>query len=368
MKVAYLWGQWTGYMTASTAAIAKSGNAEIRVLLPHPKHDAQSRLRPFILDALQPSAQLTYTGYPRYQEVKSWIDEFDPQVVVVSGWNYQAYMRVLREGKGRFLRALSMDNQWLWKLKQIGGVAASRIMVRPCFDMVFASGPRQRQFAEYLGFHPSRIFEGYLSCDVAMFSSDQPLSPTRRFVFAGRLTDDKGIEQLLKGHQRYREHSSYAWPLEIVGTGPLEHLVPQYERVTLLPFKQPRELAQYFKQGGTFVLPSAYEPWGVVLHEAASAGMPLIASRKVGAGDMFLRHGWNGLLIDSVSPDAIATAMHQLSSFDDSALLEFGSRSEMLAQTLTPQIWADTFWRAVTWMRGEALNVALPAKQLRKLV
>jgi glycosyltransferase involved in cell wall biosynthesis len=41
-------------------------------------------------------------------------------------------------------------------------------------------------------------------------------------------------------------------------------------------------------------MPSKKEPWGVVLHEMAIAGLPLLASENVGAASAFLREGENG--------------------------------------------------------------------------
>ncbi|MGD9920671.1 MAG: glycosyltransferase family 4 protein [Pseudorhodoplanes sp.] len=348
IKIVYLWGQWTGYMAATVEAIKAAHPSEVRVMVPDPMLDPQSRIRLFNLDALGRSVdEFVLTEHePTYAEVKELLERVQPDIVVVSGWNYRGYMRAMRENAGRFVRALSMDNQWSWKLKQVGGLAASPVMLHPCFDVVFASGARQRRFAAKLGFAHSRIYEGYLSCDWPLFSAQcATFEYPEKFLFAGRIVDDKGIEELVRGYRLYRSRTRNPWPLDIIGTGPLESTVRGEAGIELKPFKQPAELAAAFREASCFILPSKIEPWGVVLHEAASAGLPLISSAAVGSGDIVLRHGWNGLLLDRVDEAAIAEALGRMAALDRTELKALGARSRQLARDLTPEIWAETFWR-----------------------
>jgi len=39
-------------------------------------------------------------------------------------------------------------------------------------------------------------------------------------------------------------------------------------------FVQPSDLPNIFAQAGVFILPSRYEPWGVVIGEALASGLP----------------------------------------------------------------------------------------------
>lgn len=348
IKIVYLWGQWTGYMAATIDAIKAAHPCDVRVMVPDPNIDAQSRIRRFDVDALGRKVDefaLT-TGVPTYEQVKAFLDRTQPDIVIVSGWNHRGYMRAMRENAGRFVRALSMDNQWGFRLKQIAGIAAAPWILHPCFDVVFASGARQRLFASKLGFAQSSIYEGYLSCDWPLFSAhpatfDKP----ERFIFAGRIVDDKGIAELVRGYRLYRSRTRNSWPLEIIGTGPLESVLRGEPGIELKPFKQPADLAASFREASCFILPSRFEPWGVVLHEAASVGLPLIGSAAIGSGDVVLRHGWNGLLLDRVDDVSIADALGRMSALSRAELKLLGDRSRQLASDLTPAIWAETFWR-----------------------
>lgn len=363
IKIVYLWGQWTGYMAANVDAIKAAYPSEVRVMVPHPNVDAQSRIRLFDLDPLGHNVDefVLTKGVPTYEEVRAFLDRARPDIVIVSGWNHRAYMRAMREDAGRYVRAMSMDNQWGWRLKQIGGRAIARWMLHPCFDVVFASGARQRQFANKLGFGHSSIYEGYLACDWPLFSA-QPATFDKpdKFVFAGRIVDDKGIEELVRGYRLYRNRTPNPWPLEIIGVGPLEPAV-RGEGIVRKPFMQPAELAAAFRDASCFILPSKFEPWGVVLHEAASAGLPLISSDAVGSADTVLRHGWNGFLLDRVDEASIADALAKMSALGRSELKSMGERSSQLAKDMTPKIWAETFWRCYDTASPSPRQPAAPA-------
>ena len=59
---------------------------------------------------------------------------------------------------------------------------------------------------------------------------------------------------------------------------------------------QPEDLVRVIKNVGFFVLPSNFEPWGVVVHEFCAAGLPMLLSETVGSSSSFLINGHNGFL------------------------------------------------------------------------
>jgi glycogen synthase len=59
------------------------------------------------------------------------------------------------------------------------------------------------------------------------------------------------------------------------------------------------------------VLPSLYEDLSSALIESMAAGLPLVATRVGGPGDL-VRHGVNGLLVASRDPAALASAIGQI--------------------------------------------------------
>jgi len=147
------------------------------------------------------------------------------------------------------------------------------------------------------------------------------------------------VRGLLEGYARYAEATSDPWQLTIIGDGPLADLVRGAHGVEWLGALPPPDVHRTMAQSGCLVLPSVYEPWGVVVHEAACAGLSLVLSEEVGAGAELLWDGYNGRRVAPRRPESIANAMRWISEHPEPWLL--GSRSFEASHRLSPELWAD---------------------------
>jgi glycosyltransferase involved in cell wall biosynthesis len=112
------------------------------------------------------------------------------------------------------------------------------------------------------------------------------------FLYIGRLTQEKGIEVLLNAF------AGTELPLKIVGSGPLEDLVgtfvKQNANITYLGQKSKAETSVLLKNATALVFPSIwYETFGMVVIEAFSSGIPVIAS-DLGNISKIVTDGYNG--------------------------------------------------------------------------
>jgi glycosyltransferase involved in cell wall biosynthesis len=151
------------------------------------------------------------------------------------------------------------------------------------------------------------------------------------------MVEEKGIDTLLSAYQRYREASVNPWALVLCGGGPELTLPVGAKR---LPFAQPADLPQILEAAGAFVLPSIYEPWGVALHEAAAAGLPILASDAAGSGDAFLVPNENGHVHAAGDARGLAADMHRLTEDESGKLPAFSAASRQLGLGITPAGWA----------------------------
>ena len=78
-----------------------------------------------------------------------------------------------------------------------------------------------------------------------------------------------------------------------------------------------------------FVLPSRYEPYGIVLLEAAAHGKALVATREGGPGSI-VKEGVNGFLVPPGDADALSQAISVLAS-DSRRAVQMGERARELA-------------------------------------
>lgn len=337
MRVAILWKQMSGYARASFAALQDEG-AEVMLV-----HRAATSDAPFDDERLALGVDgHTWSDTPDEAALKTRLERFKPDALLVISWDVGAYRRISRAMRGRTLRVLCMDNSWLGTAKQWGGRAVAPVVVRPTYDVAFLPGERQAAFARRLGFADDEILWGLYTCDHPTFAAVQEQrhgDPPSAFLFVGRLVASKGADALAEAYVSYRRSAPKPWPLLVCGTGPMSAGFAGVPGVELLGFIQPPELPGLFARSGCLVTPSRFEPWGVVIHEATSAGLPVICSTACGASTRLVLDGYNGAVVPAGSPTRLAEAMTRMSAeTTDHAVMS--RRSSELAAQFTPARWA----------------------------
>jgi glycosyltransferase involved in cell wall biosynthesis len=86
-------------------------------------------------------------------------------------------------------------------------------------------------------------------------------------------------------------------------------------------------------------LPSRKEPWGVVVHEFAASGFPLLLSNRIGAKEQFLIEGKNGFEFEAEHVLSIKQALKKIIELDAPQLLAMSKQSNELSKSISPQIW-----------------------------
>ena len=203
--------------------------------------------------------------------------------------------------------------------------------------MALVSGAPQYHYARMIGFPDKRIALNLLSADDAIVG---PASGgVKRFVFVGRFDPVKGLDLLTAALERVLRVAP-EWSATIIGDGQLRGLVEGacVPRLEVLPYLQPSHLGAELSKGGVGVLPSVFESWGVSLHEMALAGLPLIASSRVGAASEFLIDGYNGFLFRSGDPADLEQVMLRVVRLSDEHRSRMGSASLTLGQRIRPSM------------------------------
>ncbi len=84
-------------------------------------------------------------------------------------------------------------------------------------------------------------------------------------------------------------------------------------KVVMLDGSPNEEIAKYMAAADVFVLSSISEGLGVVILEALSSGLPVVATRVGGVVDI-INSGYNGLLVNARDSDSLANAIIQVLS------------------------------------------------------
>lgn len=136
-------------------------------------------------------------------------------------------------------------------------------------------------------------------------------------AYAGRLVYEKGVQHLVGALPRLRdEHPGLR--VVIAGDGPYRSELQSEARrlklqraVSFTGFLGDRELPAVFAATDATVVPSLYEPFGMVALEAAAAGAPLAVASTGGLAEI-VEPGVTGVTFPHSDPDALASAVSTL--------------------------------------------------------
>lgn len=271
--------------------------------------------------------------------------EINPDITVVSGWQDFGYLLAAFFLRLRGKTVVSgFDGQKSCSFKHFMGSVLGRLGVfKLFFSHAWIPGARQYDFASMLGYKKAQVIFDLYSCDTKIFkvgtlnsSGSRNNALPHKFLFVGRLEVEKGVDHLLDAWLNL-ENKKRDWTLTIIGSGSLANKLPMNsDSLNAIEFIHPSELAEVFRKHGCLILPSRFEPWGVVVHEAASSGLPLLLSDEVGASSTFLIDNYNGHLFKSRSVEAIEKAMLKIIESSDQKLMEMSLASELLSRRITP--------------------------------
>lgn len=279
--------------------------------------------------------------------LKDLVAKINPDAILCSGWIDKDYVSICKEWKSRIPVILVMDNKWTGKLKQQLVKLTSSFSVLQWFNCAWVTGNKQKEYAVKLGFPEKNIQTGFYSADVSFFNllyqeskKEKTKKYPRRFIYVGRYYDFKGVQELWAAFIQFKKKTSNDWELWCLGTGDIPGTT--HPAIKHFGFVQPSDMPHIMKQCGVFILPSRVEPWGVVVHEFAAAGFPLLLSDQVGAADAFLENGKNGFSFPANNVSAIENAMEKIIKRTDDELISMGEISNEMAHSITPQIWSET--------------------------
>lgn len=338
MRILYLYAEVMGYTIATIRALAERG-AEVHVV-----YWDHKKLTPY----QAPEVQNVYF-YARSEmsvdAMNRLASEISPMITVMSGWMDKGYLSVAKRLRAKGIPVIAcFDDQWHGTLRQrfASFLGAAGYFSR-LFSHAWVSGIHQYEYAKRLGFNKKHIVFDLYSADTALFNKAyyssvklKKINYPHRFLFVGRLEPIKGLDVLIQAWEALGEERR-DWELHLVGNGSLRTQLESKSSVVTKDFMQPELLMNEIANAGCFVLPSRREPWGVVVHEFAAAGLPLIISDVVGAATSFLIHGMNGFSFKATNPDSLARRMLQIISMNDGELLRMAINSNKLSQKITTE-------------------------------
>ncbi|MBS1944790.1 MAG: glycosyltransferase family 4 protein [Bacteroidetes bacterium] len=354
-KVLFLYTEIAPYLIACVERLVKDHGAEVHIVRWPVNDEAPFEFSERDGITLHDRKEFTEASLRRFAA------QLAPDILLISGWVDKAYLHAGRDAVKRGIPSVMIsDTAWRGGARQWAAVAAARVWVGRTFTHAWVTGKAQARYAHYLGFPKERTKLGFYSADIDRFSplaqrfrQDRSAHYPHRFLCVARYIPSKGHQYMLEAFAELCDAGRAGdWELWCIGTGELYPMPFRHPRVKHLGFVQAEEVWKYMEQCGVFILPSLYEPWGVVVHEHAAAGLPLLLSNAVGARHRFLREGKNGWCFKAGDKESLKDALGKAMATPDAELLRMGVRSAELAMAWGPAQWAATLMELIPERHG----------------
>jgi glycosyltransferase involved in cell wall biosynthesis len=270
-----------------------------------------------------------------------WIDRSSAAYVCRSnGLEHLNYRRMLDDARAGLTSKPWTRRVWypLSRLTQVERAArkADRLLLLTAQDYEYALSERWKP-AERIEIVAHGVSSRYLH-------DRPPDAPSRGdgLLFCGSWDHMKGIAYLTAAVERLHANGC-RMPLTILGPGVPESIVmtafPPAVRpsVRVVPRVSEDDVIRMYRSHDLLLWTSTYEGFGLVLLEAMSQALPVVAT-PVGCAATLVRDGTNGAIVPARDSEAIAAAVQRL--MDDAALRH--RLGEAAARSVADMTWRVT--------------------------
>jgi glycosyltransferase involved in cell wall biosynthesis len=276
-------------------------------------------------------------------DIKKETLKYEPELVYVAGWTNTNYLNIALYFKKLGVPIITgMDNHWKGTLKQRIACVLSPWLVKKYFTHIWIPGQPQYLYAKNLGFKQNHILRGQYSADVQQFSTISQDKHHKQLLFVGRLVEQKGLLVLFKVIRQLIKEKQLILKIHFIGNGPLADKIPKHNNITHTTFVNPDKLPELMQDAGTFILPSLYEAWGVALHEAALAGLPILSTYETGATSAFIEEGKNGFLYHANDEIQLKSLIIKIANQSETEYFKMSAHSKILGQNISLENWSKT--------------------------
>jgi glycosyltransferase involved in cell wall biosynthesis len=242
-----------------------------------------------------------------------------------------------------------------------GGKAFMGSVLRPASAVTAVSSFLAAHVADALGIPVKAI--PLTPMPLALGRGADPDATRHGAIFVGRLTQQKGVHHLLAALAILKREGRPI-DLTIVGDGP-ERAALKAQAIALgLPvmftgFVAPDQVAGYLRDKRVFVLPSTNEGLGLVVAEALTQGVPVVATRSGGVPDL-LTDPDAGILVPPQDPASLAHGILEVMR-EDRYRAGAWRAGKALADRLSPERVAERFEGIYTKARASRTStMAVP--------
>lgn len=190
----------------------------------------------------------------------------------------------------------------------------------------------------------------YCGVEAERFARKSEFAPPRKFLWVGRLAEDKDPMTALKGFLRARQSCGKALTLDMFGQGDPEfvnQLKAEISRANAGKFVKLKsgshdEMRELYAQYDAYIFSSNWgEPFALTPLEAMAAGLPVIMCPDGGDAEL-LQDGNNALGFSVGSPSSLAGAIARLLQLADHGQKMSRMARQMVEERFTVEVMTNT--------------------------
>jgi len=200
-----------------------------------------------------------------------------------------------------------------------------------------AYGKETENYFYELGINKNKVYSGTQVMPIELLQTPKEKLNDLKGKYAGKkfvltvsyFQKRKGINVLILAFQKLNDPSSV---LLIAGTGSEENNLKQLAQgdtnIYFLGYIEGEEKAKYYSLADIFVLPTFYDPWGLVINEAMYYGLPIITTENAGAKELIKD---NGIIVKPGDIEELRKAMKRLLN-DENLRKQMGKKSREIIE------------------------------------
>lgn len=212
--------------------------------------------------------------------VRAKLDELEPDVVVVAGWNLMASWTALRWCRKNQVPAVAWVESWSssGSLRGSGSQWIRRRFLRACSAAIVPGAAAERYVLDLAPGIECITMPNSVEAE-GLRSLPAPAADGCA-LFVGELSERKGFDLILEcATDLLRQFGR----LVVAGTGPMSPRIREVSGLEYVGFIEGEQYVEAMRQALVVLLPSRRDPWPLVAVEALVARRPLVVGPGVGS-------------------------------------------------------------------------------------
>lgn len=296
------------------------------------------------------------------------LDEIRPECIAIGGWAAaESAAALLWAAENGCPCIITSESQAFDAQRSRSSEWIKKEIVKLC-DAALVGGYTHKRYMQDLGMAEDLISLGYNAVDNEHFKISAAAAredadrlraefdlPDRYILASGRFIEKKNFPRLVRAYAEAKTAVPDAPSLVILGDGDERANIEaeitatgMQDNVKLAGFKTYEDLPTLYGLSEGFVHVSFVEQWGLVINEAMSTGVPVVASHACGAASTVIADGENGFLVDATETASIADALQKLFRMTPAARATMGENAAHAIADWGPDRFGRGFARAVS--------------------